>query len=123
MFYTISLAVISYSAIPLSLKTLTRLEWKDGQGRVKTFSLVYKVSSKWQEFCTRLGQDPKHLTKKHRGNGIKIWKEVMDEWLSDGGTQDYPATWEGLCLLLDNMNLSSVTTELRHAVNKCGAAQ
>ncbi len=89
---------------------------------MKTFALVYKVSAKWQEFGTRLGQDlnqMKSWAEKHRGNGIKIWKEVMDCWLTEGGTRDYPATWEGLYSLLDGLNLSAVAVELRHAVSKC----
>ena len=89
---------------------------------MKTFSLVYKVSTKWQEFGSRLGQAPNLLKgwhKKHHGNAIQIWKEVMEHWLCSGGTQDYPATWEGLYSLLDDLRLSTVTAELRLAVSKC----
>ena len=109
------------AAVPLSLKTLSRLEWKE-QGKVKTFCLVYEVSTRWQEFDTRLGQDPNLLKgwhKKHHGNGIKVWKEVMEHWLSSGGTEDYSATWEGLYSLLDDMKLSTVSAELKLAVSKC----
>ena len=95
--------------------------WKDKWGRTKTFGLVYKVSSKWQEFGVRLGQDPKRFqgwSKKHRSNAIKIWKEVMEMWLAEDGTHDYPATWEGVHSLLCDLNLAPIAAELRHALSK-----
>ena len=110
------------AAVPLSLKTLTLLKWRNEEGRVETFRLASRVSSEWPTFGTLLDQSLdqlNHWDSKHRGNSLNIWKEMMDHWLTAEGTEDYPATWEGLYSLLDDLDLPSIAAELRHAVCMC----
>ena len=40
----------------------------------------------------------------------------MDDWLSDGGTSDYPATWEGLVSILEAVQCSKVAEDLKHVL-------
>lgn len=40
----------------------------------------------------------------------------MEQWLSDGGTLEYPDTWEGLQALLGDLELSNIGEKLRRAV-------
>lgn len=40
----------------------------------------------------------------------------MDEWLTEGGTPDYPATWRGLVTLLVDSDCYQVAEDLKHAL-------
>ena len=60
-----------------------------------------------------------HLTaweKQNLGDVTSCMENVMLHWLSGGGTRDYPTTWQGLCTLLDDLNLSKVAEDLMKAV-------
>lgn len=52
----------------------------------------------------------------YRGNTNKYWNKVMDHWLSGEGSCDYPATWEGLYVVLNEVGLGQVARELKTAV-------
>ena len=110
------------AGIPLSLKTLTLLKWKNEQGYVETFRLANRVCSKWQHFGTMLEQESNQLNswaQKHSNDCLKIWKEVMDHWLAVEGTHDYPATWEGLYTLLEDLEFFKVAADLKSAISEC----
>ena len=49
-------------------------------------------------------------------NSEQCWENVMLHWLDSGGTHDYPATWQGLCTLLNDLKLSKVAEDLMRAV-------
>ena len=51
-----------------------------------------------------------------RGGAMECWTEVMSHWLAGGGGRGYPATWEGLYVLLNDMELSKVASDLEKAV-------
>ncbi len=79
-----------------------------------------KVSAKWKDFGLRLSMtlnDLEALECEHRGNAKDIWNKVMDHWLAGGGGCDYPASWEGLYTLLNDLELSEVAKQLEKAVN------
>ena len=40
----------------------------------------------------------------------------MDDWLTRGGSRDYPATWEGLYSLLNDLGYGNVAVKLKNAV-------
>ena len=42
--------------------------------------------------------------------------KVMEHWLAEGGTPDYPATWEGLYELLEDVEYAEVAEELKRIV-------
>ena len=51
-----------------------------------------------------------------QGESSLCWAKVMEQWLSDGGTLEYPDTWEGLQALLGDLELSNIGEKLRRAV-------
>ncbi len=76
---------------------------------------------KWKGFGLRLGMtlnDLEALEREHRGNAKDIWNKVMDHWLAGGSGHDYPASWEGLYTLLNDLELSEVAKRLQKAVNR-----
>ncbi len=105
------------------MATLCFLEWKDEElGHMKSFRLVDEVSHRWNDFGIYLGYNAGWLQScktQHLGDSKLIWKEVMQCWLTDDGTHKYPATWEGLYSLLDDLQLGQISAQLRKAVSKC----
>ena len=51
----------------------------------------------------------------YRGDSRKCWTKVMEYWLK-GDSEQYPATWEGLCSLLEDTEFSTASEELNKAV-------
>lgn len=108
-------------AIIPSPKTLSLIKWKDEQGQEQTFHLIDRVSAKWTEFGTLLDLTPNQLAvlkQESSGNIALCWKKVMEHWLSGGGKGDYPATWEGLYSLLEDVQCSGVANKLKKAVTR-----
>ena len=84
------------------------------------FRLVDKVSAKWMDFGSLLDLTQNQLTAwdtQHRGNAALCWKEVMQCWLN-GGSEEYPPSWEGLYDLLEDVGCPAVAAELKKAVGK-----
>lgn len=104
----------------LSLKSLTLIKWKDDNGQPKKFNLIQRVSSKWESFGFRL-EIPDDvlvgLREQCLANSAKCWTKIMQYWLSGGSTNDYPATWEGLYVLLEDVDLAEVARETKQAVS------
>ena len=103
----------------VSLRSLLLIKWKSKE-RNKQFHLVNKVSSKWQSFGIRLEIPSDRLEgwkMECLGDTAKCWMKVMEYWLSIGGVlPDYPATWEGLYLLLEDVEYTEVAAKLREIV-------
>ena len=95
------------------------------------------VSASWYDFGLLLGIGLNELEgwkSQHRGNANKCWNkvsnlflcvnllitnfgiQVIDDWLTRGGSHDYPATWEGLYSLLNDLEFGSVAVKLKKAV-------
>ena len=107
------------SLAELSLPSLHLLKWKDEKGQEQEFRLIKKVSARWYEFGLLLRVDYNELDaweSQYRGNAKKCWIRVIDDWLTRGGSHDYPATWEGLYCLLDDLEFGSVAVKLKEAV-------
>ena len=52
----------------------------------------------------------------HHDNATECWRKVMEHWLVEGGTRDYPAAWEGLYELVRDGGYAEVARDLREAV-------
>ena len=51
------------------------------------------------------------------GDTTVCWMKVMDHWLVEGGVLPYyPATWEGLYLLLEDVECKKVADELKEII-------
>ena len=75
---------------------------------------------KWKDFGLRLNMtlnDLEALDLEHRGNAKAIWNKVMDHWLAGRGDCDYPVSWEGLYILLGDLDFSEVANQLEKAVS------
>ena len=46
----------------------------------------------------------------------ECWERVMDAWLEGQGQDEYPPTWEGLYVLLEDVQLGGHVTALKEAV-------
>ena len=83
------------------------------------FELVTRVSSRWDSFGIHLGFPQDQLEsweKEYSRDTAKCWNKVMGQWLNNGGTKDYPATWEGLYELLEDVNYKQVAEDLKEIV-------
>ena len=60
----------------------------------------------------------KSLEEKFQRDAAKCWDEVMDRWISIGGTRDYPATWEGLYVLLKDVESFEVAQNLKKVLQQ-----
>ena len=112
-------SVCLHVAIPLSINTLTLLKWKDQHGCMKKFKLITKVSSKWRDFGIRLSHELDQLeawAEEYRGVSSRCWCRVMNYWITENDSPDYPATWSGLFLVLEDVEYSEVAAELKKAL-------
>ena len=103
------------------MSSLNLLKWKDEQGESQTIRLVNEVSADWHDFGLLLGLKLKQLDAwdaQYRGDVRMCWNKVMEHWLTEGGSRDYPATWEGLYTLLKDLNFTKVAEILKRAVNE-----
>ena len=108
------------AGITLSMKTLTLLKWKDRSGQAQKLRLLSRVMSKWKQLGTLLGlSDGGELDgwdSQYRGDAAECCMKVMQHWLGGGSEEDYPPTWEGLCTLLEDAELTEVAVKLKEAV-------
>ena len=110
----------------ISLKLLKLIKWMDKDGKVQKFCLVDKVTSRWESFGYLLDipQDKLDSWKVEcLGDLAKCWIKVMNYWLvnsqildNPGDKPEYPATWEGLYEMLEDVEYAEVAKELREAV-------
>ncbi len=106
-------------ALPLSLKTLALIKWRDREGCEQTFRLVDKVSSKWRDLGKRLSIEPNILDgweKEHQKDANSCWDKVMGDLIASGGTEEYPSTWEGVYQLLKDIKRGGIARDLKKAV-------
>ena len=98
------------------------------------------VSAKWYEFGMTLDLKLNKLDAwktQYQGDAAICWNkvcgsllcalvvnwfynfgiQVMDDWLTRGGSRDYPATWEGLYSLLNDLGYGNVAVKLEKAVS------
>ena len=76
------------------------------------------VSAKWEGFGLLLGLRVNQLRawrQENMGDISMCWNRVMEHWL-DGGSADYPPTWEGLYTLLTDAECAGVAKNMKAAV-------
>ena len=91
----------------------------DEEGQEQELRLIKNVSARWYEFGLLLGVGFNELEvweAQHRGDANKCWNKVINDWLTRGGSRDYPSIWEGLYSLLNDLELGSVAMKLEKAV-------
>ena len=112
--------------IPLSLKTLVLIKWKNREGSLCRYRLIDRVSMKWRDFGVKLDITKNNLDVldyQYRGNVAIMWSRVMqDTWMNgwdEEKMRDYPLSWNGLYRLLEDVECeSSVIATLKRAVRR-----
>lgn len=105
---------------PLCMGTLILIKWRDSDGRQRKFHLVKKVSHKWRMFGFRFqrgNNEMDALEEECSRKSEQCWIKVMSEWLDEEGTEEYPATWEGILLVLEDVELSTIAKQLRKVLS------
>ncbi len=106
---------VYYHNVGVTLKSLHLIKWNGGEYR-----LINKVSLKWESSGFQLGIEPDLLEawwREDLHDSRKCWLRVMKYWLSNEGPPDYPPTWDGLYLLLEDVEYSEVVKGLKEAVS------
>ena len=88
--------------------------------KVRVFPLRPKITlPNGREFGIRFGQKDKleGWDNELRGKVDRCWCNVVSMWLDNGGTDEYPATWRGLLLVLEDVQLYATARELKKALN------
>lgn len=88
------------------------------EGRKQRFSLKEKTSHKWRDIGFQLRLEKAQLdgfNEKNHGNNDLSWESVIYQWLTNA-PEEYPANWEGLFELLEDVMLGEVANQLREVV-------
>ena len=101
----------------LSISKLTCLRWTD-KGQAWILKIREKISPRWEEVGDLLGLTTERLKGIHMqrlGDVGMCCRDVLVDWLHEnqGG---YPATWEGVVQLLEDMDLSAAAQQLKNAL-------
>ena len=101
----------------LSISNLTCLRWTD-KGQARILKIREKISPRWEEAGDLLGltvERLKGIDMHRRGDVGMCCRDVLVDWLHEnqGG---YPATWEGVVQLLEDMELSAAAQQLKKAL-------
>ena len=107
------------SDAPLSLSTLILLKWTDANGHQLNFRLINIISSRWREFGYLFGREENELENLREecfGKANRCWCKVMNQWLENDGTPEYPATWRGVLTVLVDLQYSEVARELQRVL-------
>ena len=118
--HRVNLFYFNTVAIPLSLKTLTVIKWKDENGMIQNFHLVTRACKKWKRMGILLDKnihDLKDIEREQKEDEM-CWCSLMEEWIISGGCSSYPVTWEGLYSLLVDVESLNIAKLLKRAVIK-----
>ncbi len=111
------LFTILLSAPAFTLKNLTILKWTDKDGRPQTLRLRDDISFRWRDVgnLLELGSSRIEGIAIRRHEDVRqCCSDVLQDWLRNG-SPDYPATWESMLNLLEDIQLSSCS--LQSALN------
>ena len=105
------------TAMPINPANLTVIRWKNEHGEVEKFRLKSSIYHKWRNIgdlvCPRQQLDVWAKEK----DAKDCCDAVLSHWL-DHPSRHYPATWGGLCELLDDSELGQVASDLKNALEK-----
>ncbi len=101
------------------MSNLVLIKWTDSNNKEQRIQIISELSPKWSDISDLLGFRTA-LTQQIELNCNRVQdrcKEVMRLWLSsEEGAYRYPTTWEGLIKLLEDIDLSSLASDVREVV-------
>ena len=85
------------------------------QGREKTINIPQEIGTKYYQFGIILLNDPKgtrvsNIKHKHGEDSLQINIEILQEWATGRGKK--PVTWETLTIVLRDIELSTLASEI-----------
>ena len=101
-------------ASALTIDNLIRLKWMDKHKQIQKVKILEEVCSEWKSMGELLGLtqgELKAIQKDQRGVYQECCKEVFYVWFKKGKTK-YTVSWDGLCELLRDMDLSALAKRL-----------
>ena len=97
-------------------KTLTLLKWNDG-GEEKKLKVTEEIFGEWRKIRKLLGISAQRLDgwwdQSH--NSERCCDKVVGKWLQNP-PDEYPATWHGLLVLLDDADFTDLAKTLKKAL-------
>lgn len=104
-----------------TIKNLTLLKWKDKDGCTQKLKVLQEVCAKWELMGDLIGLSPGQLDAiktDYDCRGVEVCcRQVFLEWLQHE-EGEYCATWQGLCELLEDMELSSIAKKLKEILTR-----
>ncbi len=100
------------------MSNLVLLKWTDSNNKKQRIPIISELSPKWSDISDLLGFSPA-LTQQIELNYSRVQdrcKKVMRLWLSNEGAYCYPTKWEGLIKLLEDIELSSLASNIQDVV-------
>ena len=101
-----------------NIRHLMVFKWKNQHGEVERFRVVSEIFNKWQEIGILVGISHQQLEawEREKRESKACCIAVLNHWLQNASGK-YPASWEGLCEILEDCELGQVAERLRVAVN------
>lgn len=106
-----------HTVIP-NRENLFGFRWENKEnGTIEKFEIINKIFNKWIIMGDLLDIPWQDIgTWRHKKNDKECCAAVLNHWLTNQHPE-YTATWEGLCVLLDDCELSQVALSLKVAIN------
>ncbi len=101
------------------MSNLVLLKWTDSNNKEQRIHIISELSPKWSDISDLLVFSTARIQQIRQDNsGVQDrCKEVMRLWLdSEEGAYRYPTTWEGLIELLEDIELSTLASDIRKVV-------
>ena len=92
------------------------IKWTDSMMQMHEMHLIDEMSPYWKRASNFLGLASSHtrMIEMNHHSVEDCCREVMVQWLSvDNGVYNYPKSWNGLCELLEHMELSVLAYKLQ----------
>ena len=105
--------------VEFNLHHLTVLTWMDSDGQKHSLRLRNEMSSRWRDVGDLLEVESSHMEgmDAHRRGDMRLCcRDVFVDWLQME-EPSYPANWEGLLLLLEDLELNKMAKKLKIALN------
>lgn len=91
----------------------------DKRGEKKKLRVKQLICNKWKEIGDLIDISYSVLdawSKSYHEDPLECIRCVLDHWLMNS-TVEYPASWEGLCHLLEDIQLKQLAEDLKQALD------
>lgn len=97
---------------------LQLIQWRSNKGNFEV-RLYNALAVDWKDLAARIGLDPdiiRRIGVDCPRDQLECIRTVMDEWRKDEPKLKFSYTWNGLCKVLNDINLSSISEQLKEAL-------